>query len=610
MSNAFSGYTYQPLNATENEARLAFCIPLSMANSIHSDGIHDGLVCPTEEERLTLRRVADKIPWSAYQIAIVELAERFSFYGAGVVFTNFVQYPLPPGSSTGAGMRNGQSGALGQGQRFAAGVATMYQFWCYLTPFIGAYIADVHLGRFATVCIAVGIAFVGHVILVIAALPGVIGKTETSLFYFSMALAIMGLGEDLSVSLGLFNMFMNPGTGLFKANISPLVAEQYKRTKLFVVVTDRGEKVLVDPALTVSRIYLYFYLMINLGALVGQIGMTYSEKYVGFWLAFTLPTIVFLICPVILYAGRNRYSRTHRPTSSVLLTFIRLMRFAWRNSSFRHEEFWESAKPSRLPPQSRPHWMSFDDDWVEEVRRGVSACKVFLWFPVYWLTMSQMNSNLTSQAATMQTNGLPNDVLSNIDPLALLIFIPLSDHFFFPGLLRRGIRFTPLKRIISGFLIAAAAMVWAAVLQSNIYNAYQSLWFICCNLHGLCRSPAGITYQCVGPVSSIYPHRLLRNSRLRHRHRVRVHQSSRKYAVARYVAVHGHVRRQRATRRGILRCRYVRLAADPFLVWNYTVMAFLAGAGGISLWWWVSVRGLDREDVSDEGRMKDVDTES
>jgi POT family proton-dependent oligopeptide transporter len=30
------------------------------------DGIHDGLVFPTEEETLTLRRVSDVMPWSAY----------------------------------------------------------------------------------------------------------------------------------------------------------------------------------------------------------------------------------------------------------------------------------------------------------------------------------------------------------------------------------------------------------------------------------------------------------------------------------------------------------------------------------------------------------------
>ena len=35
--------------------------------TIESDGIHDSLVFPTEEERATLRRVSDHVPWNAYR---------------------------------------------------------------------------------------------------------------------------------------------------------------------------------------------------------------------------------------------------------------------------------------------------------------------------------------------------------------------------------------------------------------------------------------------------------------------------------------------------------------------------------------------------------------
>jgi len=38
----------------------------SISPDFESDGIHDGLTFPTEEERLTLRRVPDNIPWPAY----------------------------------------------------------------------------------------------------------------------------------------------------------------------------------------------------------------------------------------------------------------------------------------------------------------------------------------------------------------------------------------------------------------------------------------------------------------------------------------------------------------------------------------------------------------
>lgn len=52
---------------------------------------------PTEEEEKTLRKVAGSIPWVAYCLCVVELAERASYYGAQTVFANFLTYPLPHG---------------------------------------------------------------------------------------------------------------------------------------------------------------------------------------------------------------------------------------------------------------------------------------------------------------------------------------------------------------------------------------------------------------------------------------------------------------------------------------------------------------------------------
>lgn len=40
---------------------------VSDAASHELDGIHDGLEFPTEEEKATLRRVADDVPWGAYR---------------------------------------------------------------------------------------------------------------------------------------------------------------------------------------------------------------------------------------------------------------------------------------------------------------------------------------------------------------------------------------------------------------------------------------------------------------------------------------------------------------------------------------------------------------
>ncbi len=46
---------------------------------------------PTEDEIHTLRHVSDKLPWSAFLVALVELCERFAFYGLSGPFQNYIQ---------------------------------------------------------------------------------------------------------------------------------------------------------------------------------------------------------------------------------------------------------------------------------------------------------------------------------------------------------------------------------------------------------------------------------------------------------------------------------------------------------------------------------------
>ncbi len=103
---------------------------------------------------------------------------------------------------------------------------------------------------------AIVCAIVGHVILTASAAPSVIKHNGSALAAFIIGLIIMGVG-----------------TGGFKSNISPLLAEQQVETKKRIKVLPSGERVIVDPSVTTSRIFLYFYMCINIGSLVGQIGM-------------------------------------------------------------------------------------------------------------------------------------------------------------------------------------------------------------------------------------------------------------------------------------------------------------------------------------------------
>ncbi|EPS95094.1 hypothetical protein FOMPIDRAFT_1133102 [Fomitopsis schrenkii] len=526
---------------------------------------------PTDEEREMLRRVADVVPWNAFLIAFVELAERFSYYGTTVVFTNFIQQPLPPGSRTGAGYVNEQSGALGLGQRASTAIGLLNTFWIYFMPLLGAYVADTRWGRFKTICVAVGIALLGHAVLVVAGLPRILEHTSTALTYFLVALVIMGVG-----------------TGGFKSNISPLVAEQYTKTKMTVATAAHGERVIIDPAMTTARIYMYFYLFINIGALFGQILMTFSEKYVGYWLAFLLPTLGFLLCPLVLFVGRNRYVRSP-PSGSMLGTVYHMFRHCMRGkwslspvATYRKmttHDFWDSATPSALPPDARgPEWMIYDDSFVDEVIRGVQACKVFLWYPVFHLTMNQMNSNLISQAATMETHGLPNDILSNLDPLSLIILIPLFDYFIYPFFQRRRMRLTPLRRITAGFFVASLGMAYTAFVQHRIYatNPCGEYVSTCADDNGRRLTSSVSVWMQTGSYVLISISEVLASVTGLEYAYTKAPKGMRSLVMSVFMFMSAIA--------SVVGELFVALSADPLLVWNYAILSVLATVAGVLFW--------------------------
>ncbi|ETI28381.1 hypothetical protein G647_00830 [Cladophialophora carrionii CBS 160.54] len=529
----------------------------------------------TEADLHTLRRVSGKIPWTAFTIAFVELCERFSYYGTTVVFVNFIQQPLPEGSTTGAG-KSGQSGALGMGQRASTGLVTFNQFWAYVMPLLGAYMADAHWGRYKTIHAAIICAMVGHVILTASAAPSVIQNGSSALAAFAIGLIILGVG-----------------TGGFKSNISPLLAEQQTDTKKRIEVLPSGERVIVDPTVTTSRIFLYFYLCINIGSLVGQIGMVYAEKYVGFWLAYMLPTVLFLFAPVVLALCRKRYILTP-PTGSVFAKFWKLWAYATKGrwsvnpvrtyKNFSAPDFWERVKPSRIPAAERPAWMTFDDAWVEEVRRGLKACAVFLYLPLYWLAYGQMTGNLTSQAAVMELNGVPNDIIQNLNPISIIIFIPLMDFVIYPALRRARINFTPIKRIAFGFALASLAMVSACVIQVYIYRMSP------CGHNASdpdCSGPAPINVwvQTVPYVLIGFSEIMASITSLEYAF-TKAPYNMRSFVMSINLLMNAF---SSAIAQGL-----VALSADPLLVWNYGVVAVLAGVGGVAFW--LNFKKLDSEE--------------
>ncbi|CAK7245987.1 MAG: hypothetical protein STHCBS139747_007608 [Sporothrix thermara] len=553
---------------------------------------------PTAEELATLRRVHDSVPLSIYTIVAVEFCERFSYYGVMIVITNFIQWPMPAGSTSGAAP-HGQPGAMGFGQRTATAVTTFNVFWQYLMPLLGAYVADSYLGRYRTIALALLADICGHVVLLVAGLPPLLAREPAS---GSLAALVVGM------------LIVGVGTGGFKPNVNPLLVEQVAarpggRRMVVRTLPATGERVIVDPAVTASRIYHYFYMVINVGALCGQTGMVYAEKYVGFWLAFLLPTALLALCPLIVWWGRRRYVRVPPAGASVLGKAVRLFLLANRGrwtrwwwwapvATYRrlHDgTFWAAVKPSALAPAARPAWMTFDDAWVDEVARGTKACAVFLWMPFFWLCYNQITGNLISQAAVMRLDGVPNDALLSMEPVALVLLIVVLNECVYPLLRRCRVAFSPIKKITAGYAIGSLAMAYTAVVQHCIYRHSVCGRFASGYLPGTAsafpptqRCPnvdISVWYQ-AGSYALLALAEIFVSTTCLEYAQSKAPQNMRSMVQAVSLSMNAV-----STALGFA---FVALSQDPYLVWNYGIVAVLAALAGIGFWF--TFRDLDKDE--------------
>ncbi|KAH9884374.1 PTR2-domain-containing protein [Xylariomycetidae sp. FL2044] len=392
---------------------------------------------PNEHERKTLRRIGDKLPWSAFTIAIVELCERFTYYGASGLFQNYIN-----------NSPHGEDGAdgLGLGHQAATGLNVFFQFGCYVTPILGAIVADQYLGKYKTIVIFCFVYWVGLLILWTTSIPSVIQHGSALGGYIAGIIVIAF------------------GTGGIKSNIAPLIADQYtRRTMAVKTLEGTNERVVVDPAITYQRIYMIFYGCINVGAL-SLLATPFMEKYIGFWSAYLLCFCAFTVGVVVLIIMRKSYI-DHPPQGSVITDSFKAIGMMITARDM------DAAKPSWRARHGKNKVVPWNDHFVEELKRALRACKVFAFYPIWWVCYGQFSSNFVSQAAQMQGHGMPNDLMQNFDPIAILVFLPILDRFVYPLLRRRGIELRPIARITIGFWLGALCLAYAAIVQHLIYDA-------------------------------------------------------------------------------------------------------------------------------------------
>jgi len=251
--------------------------------------------------------------------------------------------------------------------------------------------------------------------------------------------------------------------GMSGANgvLAAFIGDQYTKEGGEVIVNNKGKHVVVDRGRTIESIYNLYYWCINVGSLSG-LATTNLEKHVGFWAAFLLPLCALSISAMLLMLGRKHYT-VSAPEKSALPDAMKASWFGIKGGFNM-----DAAKPShQLEKHARE--VSWTDSFVDELKLGLSACRMLLAWPILWLCRVQLSTNLIAQAAQMQTSGVPNDMIYNANPIAIIILLPLIDKAIFPRLRSSGITLSAVTRVSIGFLFEAAAMGFAAIVQKLIY---------------------------------------------------------------------------------------------------------------------------------------------
>lgn len=367
---------------------------------------------PSDEEMATLRRVPGPLPTTAYLLCAVEFCERASYYGCALIWTNYINRPLPKGGNgygavpQGSGGAGFTQGALGLGEKAANATTQSFNLLAYCLPMLFAYLADARFGRFPLIFWGVIMCGLGHVLIVAGGAKGLLENGTAKIPFF----------------IGVYILAI--GAAMFKPNVSPILLDQLKTHVPKIKILKSGERVIEDPEHTAERAMLWFYFLINVGGFMST-ATSYSARYVGWWLAFLLPLILYIPLPLLLLWLRPRLI-LHQPKGSEYPNFFRVIgRCLAGGGIFRigRKGWWDSARPDVRAAKGLH--TEYPDQFVDDVKRTMQATGMFCFFPVQFWNDNGIASSANFLSTMLRGDGVPNDVIGNFNTLSIIVLGPV-----------------------------------------------------------------------------------------------------------------------------------------------------------------------------------------
>ncbi|KAL8215207.1 hypothetical protein R6Q57_004656 [Mikania cordata] len=393
-----------------------------------------------------------------------ECCERLAYYGMSTNLLLYFKNNLHQHSATASKNLSNWSGT------------------CYITPLIGAFLADAYLGRYWTIAIFSIIYVMGMTLLTVSAsVPGLkptcVSKENCHANSTDLTLTFLAL---YLVALG---------TGGIKPCVSSYGADQFDDAH----EVEKKHK---------SSFFNWFYLSINIGALIASSLLVWIQDNVGWGWGFGIPAVAMAIAVASFFSGTRLY-RNQKPGGSPLTRICQVVLSAWRKRRVHMPDdrnlLYETADTKSTIVGSRKLYHTKDfsfldkaaielqsdhakgsiNPWrlctvtqVEEFKSIIKLLPIWATGIIFSAVYSQMSNLFVLQGSYMNINinsfKIPPASLSIFDTLSVIFWVPIYDRALVP-LARKytghksGL--TQLQRMGTGLVISILAMVAAGTLE-------------------------------------------------------------------------------------------------------------------------------------------------
>ncbi|KAM7031206.1 solute carrier family 15 member 1-like [Passerculus sandwichensis] len=391
--------------------------------------------CSTLDHPGLAARPRSRFPSGATFIINSDFFERFSFFvTAGVLIIyciNFLRWDV----------------------RVTAAIYHTFVALCFLTPILGAIIADSWLGKFKTILYLSIVYIIGQAVLTVSSINDLTDHNQD------------GSPDNVAVHIALSMVgliLIALGTGGIKPCVSAFGADQFED----------------DQENQRSTFFSYFYENTAVASFISAIvipQLMASEcgihsKQECYPLAFGVPAALVAVALVVFVIGSRMYKKA-KPQGNVMLEVSKCVGFAIKNR-FRH-------RSKEFP--KREHWLDwasdkYDKRLIAQIKMVLRVLFLYIPLPMFWALFYQQGSRWTLQATAM--NGdfgfqIQPEQMQIVKPILIVIIIPVADYLVYPLIKKCKLNFTPLKKMTVGMFLGSMAFVAAALVQVQIDKTYQ-----------------------------------------------------------------------------------------------------------------------------------------